>query len=106
MIDLEAKAYMFILGMKEEQEKEYTDFSETPLKSAYVFKNNEEFKEYFVNNGAVDVSDGVLDLCKMKTTTKGSIVAMKKLCDRTICSYVEPDKVMREQIEEVKVYQK
>lgn len=51
MIDLEAKAYMFILGMKEEQEKEYTDFSEAPLKSAYVFKNNEEFKEYFVNNG-------------------------------------------------------
>lgn len=106
MIDLETKAYMFILGMKEERKREYTDFSETSLKSAYVFKNNEDFKNYFVNNGAVDISDEILDLCKLKTTNKGSIVAMKKLCDRTICSYVEPDKVMQEQIEEVKVYQK
>lgn len=42
----------------------------------------------------------------MKTTTKGSIVAMKKLCDRTICNYVEPNKVLQEKIGEVKVYQK
>lgn len=103
MIDLEAKAYMFILGMKEEQEKEYTDFLETSLKSAYVFKNNEEFKEYFVNNGTVDISDEILDLCKLKTTNKGSVIAMKKLCDSTICRYIESNRIRQEK---VKVYKK
>ncbi len=103
MIDLEAKAYMFILGMKEEQEKEYTDFSETSLKSAYVFKNNEDFKKYFVNNGAVDISDEILNLCKLKTTNKGSVIAMKKLCDSTICRYIESNRIRQEK---VKVYKK
>ena len=103
MIDLEAKAYIFILGMKEEQEKEYTDFSETSVKSAYVFKNNEDFKNYFVNTGAVDISDEILNLCKLKTTNKGSVIAMKKLCDRTICGYVESNRIRQEK---VKVYKK
>lgn len=103
MIDLEAKDYMFILGMKEEQEKEYTDFSETSVKSVYVFKNNEDFKNYFVNNGAVDISDEILNLCKLKTTNKGSIITMKKLCDSTICRYIESNGIRQEK---VKVYKK
>lgn len=69
----------------------------------YVFLNNEELKQYFAGNGVDDISDDVLSLCKIKTTKKGSVIAMKKLCDRTICSYVEPDRIKQEK---VKVYKK
>lgn len=69
----------------------------------YVFLNNEELKQYFVGNGVDDISDDVLSLCKIKTIKKGSVIAMKKLCDRTICSYVEPDRIKQEK---VKVYKK
>lgn len=101
--DLEAKAFMFLLRLEEETKKQYTDYETTPLKSVYVFPNNEKFKQYFVENGVDDISDDVLSLCKIKTTKKGSIIAMKKLCDRTICSYVEPDRIKQEK---VKVYKK
>lgn len=101
--DLEAKAFMFLLRLEEEPEKKYTDFETTSLKYVYVFPNNEKFKQYFVENGVDDISDDVLSLCKIKTTKKGSVIAMKKLCDRTICSYVEPDRIKQEK---VKVYKK
>lgn len=101
--DLEATIFLFLLGMREEHEKKYTDFETTPLKTAYIFPNKEEFRQYFVDNGVADISDEILGLCKMKTTNKGNIIAMKKLCDRTICGCIEPDRIKQGK---VKVYEK
>lgn len=52
---------------------------------AYKFKDYEEFRNYFINNGCTRAyDDDFLSICKMKTTKKGSIFASKRLCDYAI----------------------
>lgn len=82
-IDIEAILFLYILKMREDKQKEYT-VEECNYNIAYVFNNEEEYKDYFINNGYENIDERVLELCKMKTTKKGSIIAMKKLCDHVI----------------------
>ena len=83
-LDLEAKLFMYILKLKEEKEKNYsTDECEHNI--AYVFENYKSFEDYFINNGVEPAySYGICDLCMMKRTKKGSIIALKGLCDYSI----------------------
>ena len=84
-VDIEALLFMFMLNMKEEKKKEYSPSDECDVHKAYVFENYEEFKNYFINNGIIEIyDDALLRLCIMKETKKGSIISMKKLCDHTI----------------------
>lgn len=82
-IDIEAKLFMYLLHLKEEKNKEYS-IEECEKNIAYLFDNYDEFKNYFLQNGFIDICDDLLDLCRMKTTKKGTIIALKRLCDYTI----------------------
>lgn len=82
-IDIEAKLFMLILHLKEELQKVYSQ-EECNKNIAYVFNNYDEFKSYFLLNGFSNISDDLLELCRMKTTKKGKIIALKALCDYAI----------------------
>ena len=82
-IDIEAKLFIYLLKLKEEKNKKYS-FEECKVNVAYVFDNYNEFKSYFQLNGFPDINKDLLELCRMKTTKKGTIIALKKLCDYTI----------------------
>jgi len=82
-VDIEAKLFMYLLHLKEEKNKEYS-FEECEKNIAYLFDDFGEFKNYFLQNGFTDIRDDLLDLCIMKTTKKGTIIALKGLCDYTI----------------------
>ena len=87
--DIEAQLFLFILGLKEEKNKEYS-IDECAHHIAYIFKDYEEFRSYFINNGCTRAyDDDFLSLCRMKTTRKGSIIALKGLCDYAITRSME-----------------
>ena len=81
--DIEAKIFMALLHLKEEKLKKYS-VEECQTNIVYLFDNYEEFKNYFVLNGFDDISDDLLETCRMKTTKKGTIIALKRLCDYAI----------------------
>lgn len=85
-VDMGAKLIMFILNLKEEKNKQYSH-EECAINITYLFENYDEFKKYFLENGLVDVSDDFLNICIMQTTRKGSIIALKRLCDYAIREY-------------------
>ena len=87
--DIEAQLFLFILGLKEEKNKEYS-IDECAHHIAYIFKDYEEFRSYFINNGCTRAyDDDFLSVCRMKTTRKGSIIALKGLCDYAITRSME-----------------
>ena len=51
---------------------------------AYLFDNYDEFKSYFELNGLINIDKELLELCRMKTTKKGTIIVLKGLCDYAI----------------------
>ena len=81
--DIEAKLFMALLHLKEEKNKKYS-VEECEKNIAYLFENYDEFKNYFKLNGFDDISDDLLETCRMKTTKKGIIIALKGLCDYAI----------------------
>ena len=81
-IDIEAKLFMYSLGLKEEPNKEYSKMSERNI--VYIFSSKEEFKKYFSDNQIPNIDEDLLELCKMKRTKKGNIIALKGLCDYII----------------------
>lgn len=84
--DLEAKLYMFTLGLKEEKNKEFS-FEECERNIAYIFNNYEEFKSYFLENGIDSFDSDIFNSCIMKITKKGTIISLKSLCDLAIKKY-------------------
>lgn len=82
-IDIEARLFMFVLHLKEEKNKKYSN-DECEKNIAYLFDNYEEFKFYFEANGFPTISENLLETCRMKTTRKGTIIALKGLCDYAI----------------------
>lgn len=87
--DIEAQLFMYILRLKEEKNKEYS-IDECNHHIAYKFEDYEEFRNYFINNGCTRAYyDDFLSVCKMKTTKKGSIIALKGLCDYAITRSME-----------------
>lgn len=85
-LDMEAKLFMFILDLKEEKNKKYSP-EECATNIAYLFKDYSEFKNYFLQYGLVDMDDEFFNICRMKTTRKGTIIALKRLCDHAIRQY-------------------
>ena len=86
MIDFEASLFMHILKLKEEKNKYYS-LIECDPHIAYVFKNFEEYKSYFNENGFPDIDEDLLNICRMKTTSSGSVIALKGICDHAITRY-------------------
>ncbi len=87
-IDMEAKLFMFVLHLKEDKNKKYSSV-EGDKHITYLFDSYDEFKSYFVNNGFPDISKDVLELCRMKTTKKGTVIALKGICDHAIRRHME-----------------
>ena len=82
--DIEAQLFMHILKLKEEKNKEYS-LDECDYHTVYKFEGYEDFRNYFINNGCtLAYDDEFLSFCKVKTTKKGSIIALKGLCDYAI----------------------
>lgn len=82
-IDVEAKIFMALLHLKEEKNKKYS-IEECEINIVYLFDNYDEFKSYFELNGFTDINKDLIELCRMKTTKKGTIIALKGLCDHAI----------------------
>lgn len=82
-IDIEAKLFIFILHLKEEKNQEYS-IEDCETKLVYLFDNYDEFRSYFVTNGFSNISENLLEICTMKKTKKGTIIALKRLCDYAI----------------------
>jgi len=81
--DIEAKIYMYVLNLKEEKNKKYTnEISDTHM--VYLFDDYDELKYYFETNGFPDISEDLLKICIMKTTKKGTIISLKELWDYPI----------------------
>ena len=92
-VDMEAKMFMFVLHLKEEKNKKYS-IGKCETNVAYLFDDYNEFKTYFEVNGCVNLDKDLLELCRIKTTRKGTIIALKGLCDYVIKKYDlnDPDK--------------
>ena len=99
-IDIEARVFMFILCLKEEKNKKYS-IDECDKNIAYLFKNYDELKSYFIKNGVVDINKEILDLCIMKKTKRGTIISLKGLCDHTIKRYKLSKELTQSQIDEI-----
>jgi len=85
-IDIEAKLFMLLLHLKEDTQKVYSS-KEGAKNVAYVFSDYNEFKTYFLENGFPEISNDLLELCIMKITKKGKIIALKALCDYAITKH-------------------
>ena len=84
--DIDAELFLSILHLKEEKNKVYS-CEECEKNVVYLFDNYDEFKNYFLQNGFTNMHDVLLDLCRIKTTKKGTIIALKGLCDYTITKH-------------------
>ena len=84
--DIEAKIYMQLLSLVEDKDKKYLPV-DCDYNIAYVFNNFNEYESYFENNGVTNVSEEVLRRCAVSVTKKGSVIALKNLCDRAIRRY-------------------
>lgn len=80
---MDAIFFIFMLKLRHEKNIEYTERYNDYTK-AYIFDDRTQFEGYFINNGYEDISNEVLESCCMLTTKKGSVVALKALCDYTI----------------------
>ena len=81
--DLEAKFFISFFELKEEKNKIYSP-EECEKNIVYLFDDRDSFKSYFEINGFADIDDDLLELCRLKTTKKGTIIALKGLCDHAI----------------------
>lgn len=99
-IDIEAKLFILLLHLKEEKLKIYTG-TNCEENIVYIFDNYSEFKLYFLNSG-INIDDTILEICKMKETKKGTIIALKKICDYAIQKYKEKESLSK--IQENKTY--
>lgn len=81
--DLEAKLYMRLLSLVEDKNKTYLPV-DCDYNIVYVFNNYNEYKSYFLTNGLNNVSEEILERCVVSITKKGSVIALKNLCDRAI----------------------
>ena len=82
-IDIETMFFIRLLKLKEAKIKKYSSV-ESKYNVVYLFDNEEDYKYYFIDNGFDDVSKTILNAAIMKTTKKGTIIALKGLCDYAI----------------------
>ena len=87
-IDIETMFFIRLLKLKEAKIKKYSSV-ESKYNVVYLFDNEEDYKYYFIDNGFDDVSKTILNAAIMKTTKKGTIIALKGLCDYAITRHRE-----------------
>ena len=87
-IDIEALFFIRLLNLKEAKIKKYSSV-ESKCNVVYLFDNEEDYKYYFIDNGFSDVSKTILNAARMKTTKKGTIIALKGVCDYAIRNHRE-----------------
>ena len=92
--DLEVLLSKYLFRLKEQEKKEYNQ-EECKKNVVYVFEDMNDFRNYFISNGIDNVDDEILELCKIKISKKGHIVAFKGLCDHYISAYKEKTRVKR-----------
>ena len=89
-LDIEAKFYMYFFKLIEEKNQEYT-IDECHHNIVYVFDDYKSFEAYFINNSVEPVNlKKMYDICVMKKTKKGTIIALKGLCDKAITLLSKP----------------
>lgn len=98
--DFEAKLLMLTSHFIEEENKTYSE-EICDKNIVYLFKDNNEFEEYFLSNGINDISKELLELCKKKTTKRGTVIASKYLCDHIIKRYKMKKELTQSQIDEI-----
>lgn len=81
--DYEAKFLFFIFGLKEVKIKKYS-YPLCKKNCAYLFNDLNEYSNYFTDNGVEQIDDELLELCRLKVTDMGSVIALKSLCDYVI----------------------
>lgn len=91
-VDLEAELFIKVLGLKEEKIKRYSE-EESDLSLVYLFNDYDEYKNYFVIHGFEEITEDILELCEMKVTSNGTVIALKRLCDSTIKKYREKNHI-------------
>lgn len=98
--DMQAKFFIWLLHLKEEKNKQYS-FMPCDKNIIYKFNNYNEFKNYFIQNGFDNISDDLLELCRMITTKKGTIIALKGLCDYTIKKHKINKELTQKEIDDI-----
>lgn len=98
--DFEAKLIMLFSSYIEEENKIYSE-EKCAKDIVYIFKDDNEFIEYFIENGIADISRELLELCKKKTTKKGTIIASKYLCDHIIERYKLKKELTQSEIDDI-----
>ncbi len=88
--DLEVSLFIESFKLVEETNKVYSS-GEIPFNLVYVFQNEEEFIRYFIQSGLEKINLFSLNSYKLKTTSKGKVLALKKLCDYMIRKAYEKD---------------
>ena len=86
-IDLEKMIFMFIFKLKKVKNKDLIN-KDCDVHLAYVFNSHEECKNYFIQHGYTDIDDQMVDEYVMRTTDKGSLICLKKLCDNAIVRHI------------------
>lgn len=89
--DLEVFLFIESLKLKLEEDKIYSS-SDVPLNLVYVFQNEEEFINYFIENGLSNINVVSLNRYKLKMMSSGKVLALKKVCDSLIKRKLEGDK--------------
>ena len=69
-----------IMGLIEAKEKRFS-IEEIPANTAYVFKNLEEFNNYFINNGVEKDMIGLATSALITILNDGRVFAYKNICD-------------------------
>ena len=80
---LSDKLYMFLFNLKEEKLKVYSP-CEVKENIVYIFNDDDEFRNYFSKNGAFNLDEAVLNMCRVRTADNGMVIAFKGLCDHII----------------------
>lgn len=75
-IDIEAILYLHHLKLIQVENKEYSA-DECDKNMVYLFKNCEELKAYFEENGISDINTYLLDLCILRKTKKEQLFRQK-----------------------------
>ena len=72
--------------LKIEKNKVFTEGFDDPY-VAYIFKDKNEFKKYFIDNGCINIDEELMRLAKFKTARNGNIIALNGLCDKAIVTH-------------------
>ena len=83
-----------IMGLVEVKEKSYTAEEVSP-DLAYVFKDINDFKSYFITNGLPKENIGLVTSALVTILNDGTVVAYKTLCDYIISSTKELETIKK-----------